>query len=611
MTIRRMAARLSLLLTTTVCLAATGPRNTTPSPRVPMGVYSCFVLNDLVNSAQGVVGADAPDVVVRRDPIRGTTVTLAPADAAIVQYLKTVLDDPAIAGLAPEIGWVLLNPKRPGPNPADPLPGAYDWNPLDDVFIAVNEWNTANPTLTPKGIQLMVSPGFNSPPWVFDDIDAGVCGTGAHPAQCTGSCDGLFMTPYPSPLIPVSPKCGYTTLFYRVESSPIQQMPLPMPWNEAYKTDWQAFITALNAQIQREPSASAFVSIAMGGPTASSTEMILPNETDQAPYENSAELLVLKTGPDGVVPPGEKAVGFSVSDAWDALLHIHYAPDASYQNSEKAFIEEWDKTIDMYSSIFKGITLVLTTSTDALPGFPGNTDSSILYPAPGFSADCDPASTLDAMECAAVTQVLTHFVNPTVAEGNAKAIWECGMTARRDATDLGTNGVRWLSAVTAAGTEPLPDTKYDMSRMIGGMQFGKSFSKQYLQMEGCPTYPKDCVGLTPAEGLGNVVRDSYFVGTAAGPIWGESNAVDYAHWNYSNAAMNFLQIYSDDVIYAEGLSNCKLVQIMGDPATGTPPDLSACAAKPGTALYEDSQITNVLLDLVSLSQLSITEPAQP
>jgi len=28
-------------------------------------------------------------------------------------------------------------------------------------------------------------------------------------------------------------------------------------------------------------------------------------------------------------------------------------------------------------------------------------------------------------------------------------------------------------------------------------------------------------------------------------------------------------------------------------------------------LYEDSQITNVLLDLVSLSQLSITEPAQP
>jgi len=79
----------------------------------------------------------------------------------------------------------------------------------------------------------------------------------------------------------------------------------------------------------------------------------------------------------------------------------------------------------------------------------------------------------------------------------------------------------------------------------------------------------------------------------------------------TDAPMNFLQIDSDDAIYAEGLSNCKPAQIMGDPATGTPPDLAACAAKPGTALYEQSQITNVELDLVSLSQLSITEPALP
>ena len=102
----------------------------------------------------------------------------------------------------------------PGPDPFRTAPGAYVWNPLDDVFIAVSQWNRTHSGSTPKIIQLLLNAGFNAPGWVFTNIDRSVCGGRAN---CTGSCDGLFMTPLP----PVSSHCGYTTIFYRTESTPI------------------------------------------------------------------------------------------------------------------------------------------------------------------------------------------------------------------------------------------------------------------------------------------------------------------------------------------------------------------------------------------------------
>ena len=115
----------------------------------------------------------------------------------------------------------------PGPDPFRTAPGAYVWNPLDDVFIAVSQWNRTHSDSTPKIIQLLLNAGFNAPGWVFTNIDRSVCGGRAN---CNGSCDGLFMTPLP----PVSSHGGYTTIFYRTESTPIQQQPFPMPWNFAY-----------------------------------------------------------------------------------------------------------------------------------------------------------------------------------------------------------------------------------------------------------------------------------------------------------------------------------------------------------------------------------------
>ena len=608
-----------LLIASAAALAATGTAGTTP--RVPMGVYARISLDSIYKNAMTVVGSDTS--AAELSPRRSPDVTLAPLDATVVNYITVLLDNPAVSGIAAEASWGLLNPGNPGPDPSDPAPGSYNWGPLDDLFIAVNQWNTAHADLPPKTVQFLLVPGFASPGWVFSDIDAGVCGSGTHPVSCTGSCDGLFITPYPSPIVPaVSNKCGYTTLFYKVEADPIEQLPLPLPWNAVYKNDWKAFLTAFNKQVQLQPSHTAFVSIAVAGPTASSTEMILPSSNNQKPGLNSAGLLALKTGKEGVVPPGEKPVGFTVPDAWDALLHNFYAPDATYQNSDLAFVDEWNAAIDAYGKIFSGITLILTTSTDALPDFPANTNTLLLVPAAGFESDCDDpkASPIRAMNCSAVTQVLAHFTTPAVGGKNAKSTQENGMTASRDGSDLGTNAVKWLAAISASGKAVLPGTSDSIPRILGGMQFSHSFSETTinarlggspLQAEGCPTFPKTlCKWLMPSKGLDNVQMLSFFPGTPAGPVWDASLSVDYHHWIYSYAPMNYVQIYDSDILYGSGLSGCNFEEITGNPAENKP-DVNTCPALPHTALFRDAQTTQEELELTNQILLFLAEPAAP
>lgn len=609
---RRIVTLISLLFVTST-LALTQGLPGPLSPRVPKGLYTNFILSGLVNQAEAA--AYPPPAVAPQYPNPNGTPGLV--DEVLIKYFLTLLSNPAVSGLAPQMEWADLSPNNPGPDPHFPAPGAYAWNPMDDVFIAVTLWNLTHIGAPPKTIQLIVSSGFNSPLWVWSDIDASVCGPKGTPG--CGSCDPLFMTPATAP--PVSHQCGYTTLFWRSESEPQEQIPLPMPWNAVYKNDWKNFLIALNRHVQLEPSSEAVVSIAMSGPTASSTEMILPSDNDQGPFEDANGDLTL-----GNLTGGEQPEKVGVPAAWNALFQNFYGSNSNYQNTDLPFIEEWKAVIDEYSQIFSGITLALTTTTDALPTFTVPAGSPLLNPAPGFESDCGSSNPVtdpnDAMACSAVTQVLVHFTNPLVGGSNAKSIWEAGMTAARDSVDLGTNAVKWLSATTAAGTAPLPGTSLHMSRMIGGMQFSHSFSDDKpdarlndntdVQAEGCPTYPKPlCLGpppLTPSEGFDNVMQLSYFPGTAAGPSWGASSNVTYANWVYTNAPMNFLEIYNGDIIYAMGLSQCQLADITGSPSTGTPPNVSTCIVTPSNPIYSDVQATQQELNLASQSQLSITEP---
>jgi hypothetical protein len=381
-----------------------------------------------------------------------------------------------------------------------------------------------------------------------------------------------------------------------------------MPWNAAYKSKWKAFLAALNSQVQQEPSSSAFVSINMAGPTASSTEMILPNQDDQGAYETGG-FLYLKTGAGGVVPKGESAIGVTVPTAWNMLFENFYG--SSVTNTDGPFIAEWDSAIETYSQIFSGVTLVLTTSSDGLPSFPAAA-SSLRVAAPGFDSDCDdPPSAGHAMACAAVTEVLTYFTNPTVGGKNAKAVFEAGMTASRaGAVDLGENGVKWLAWSTEAGKTPLPGTKYDMSQIMGGIQFATAFSPAAnLQLEGCPTYPTVCAGLTPSAGLRYVMELSYFDGTDGGPVWGSSVEVSHGNFQYYNAPMNYLEVYDTDIVYASGLTGCSFEAIAGNPAKSIPPDVTACEVQPTSPTFGDVQTTQEELQLSNDILLAIAEPS--
>jgi hypothetical protein len=477
-----------------------------PPPLFPLGIYAVVPVEAAVAAAPPP-GVSSSALNIRPDII------IPGIDAYLTGLYSTLLDNPAVSGLALQVQWATLNP-----NPlTDPNP--YYWNYVDDAFASVNTWNLNNPS-TPKTIQLIVSPGFYSPPWLFaDDLT---------------SCDGLFASP---PVIPPS-SCGYAT-FSDSTASP-GYTKLPMPWNLTYQAAWKTFLTALAARY----SNPSFVSIAVAGPTSASVEMILPH-TDA---DNSM---------------------------WDQLLTLQYPKNKSYHKTDQAFIDAWNSAIDMYSDVFIGVTLVVTTGN----GLPNLATDTPYTPASGFASDC--ANDKD-MDCQAETTILSHFVESSVGGFNGKATQTSGMEASRVKMDLGVDGVKslTLSKMTKGKAS---------TRILGGAQFNTSFSN-FAVKEGCtstfpPTsadapagcvvktwksqgvVPVSCIptaclapGVTtadlatfktfgkvpasdlisPEQALYNVL-EQFFTETPVGSLFGGTTAKD---------PLNYLQIYYPDIQYA-------------------------------------------------------------
>lgn len=571
----------------------------------PKGIYTIFLYAPTVQKAQMVAYGnttlpDYPNPKEKTDP----------TDAVLVNYFCALLNDTAVSGLAPLIGWVDLEPTKP--------PAVPTWNYLNDVFQAVNNWNSGtcpNQTAlstTPKTVQLIIAPGIQSPPWLFDELS---------------SCDGLFMPSRPK----VGRDCGQTSLFLEGENATPSQMPLPMPWNSTYKAAWKAFLVKLRKQIHRDdPTGKVFVSIDVAGPTSASTEMILPFQGNQP------AVLTL--------PNGEATIrNLDVATAWNDLFDNHYGAKSQYPNSDLAFVDEWNAAIDMFGEVFSGVTLVLEATADSLPDFPP-ANASLTTPAPGFDEDCSgspPGANADP-PCAAVTQVLYHFVNPFVGGKNSKETQEAGLRASQDFVNLGMWGVQWLAADTYGGGTPLLSTRGlpspgDISQMLAGLQFGKAISdgSDAAQAEGCAQLAGGCSGLTPEQLLYNVLAH-YFDGTFYGPTYASnpplsgSDSVDLAgtnlnggspNFNYANAPMNVLQVWDADVLYADGLANCRTDQITGHPGaspTPVPPDVSACQQVPMPTLGSDGptaqQMLNTALEQILglvAQQPPVTPPSAP
>jgi hypothetical protein len=457
-----------------------------------------------------------------------------------------LVSNPAVSGLNPEVGWSDLNPSF----------GAYDWTELEVVFGAVEAWNRANPNKPRKTVQIDVNPGFNTPQWVFDNMS---------------SCDPMFAAqpepdptdntklnskyvPYDPPRPGLVPKdCGYVTFLEAEHHNNPPYLPLPLPWNPYYKFAWATFVQALAEKYASNPD---LVSVTMAGPTASSSEMILPSETSDA-YDFYK---------------------------WNYLLALTFPP--SYQNSDRAFIEAWYDAIDLYSEAFSGLTLVITTGS-GLPNFlmptaPIGTANSTGSPfpnysiPPGFEPACGSMNLTKIMDCAAEESVVAYFADPLHGGFNLKSSQENGLGAGGvhddplGGGDLDAWGIKWLAETSEQGVTRLPGSNAYISKFFGGLQSGGDLtgSSKDLLSNGCnltaglggcltanpnPSYPQDNLPYPGgrAQGRYNFLA-AFFDGTKAGGYYGPgiTGGVYGAGVVPGLIPMNYLQMYDVDIEYA-------------------------------------------------------------
>src|ERR1700730_4115538 len=197
-----------------------------PTPPVPLGVYAVVPVDQ-------VLAAQFPGV-------NKNSISLPAANTFLNGFYSGLLNNPAVSGLALQVHWDTLNPNPP--TAANP----YSWAYVDDAFSSVDSWNLNNPTEVPKTIQLIVTPGFNSPSWLLNELM---------------SCDGLFS----SPAVPLA-ACGKVTFTHLTQT--VDGNALPMPWNATYQSAWKTFLTALAARYNgADSTGNPLVSIAVAGPT--------------------------------------------------------------------------------------------------------------------------------------------------------------------------------------------------------------------------------------------------------------------------------------------------------------------------------------------------------
>ncbi len=492
-------------------------------------------------------------------------ISTAQLDAYFDSLYQQLLSDPAISGLTLQVHWDTLNPNPPA------AANAYAWNPVDDAFSQAAAWNNQNPTQAPKTIQLIVTPGFQSPPWMLDQLS---------------SCDGLFATPAQTP----PGTCGKVTFTGYGEGGDGTE--LPLPWSPAYKSAWQTFLTALAARYGSNP---AFVSIAVAGPTGASAEMLLPNDS------NSAN------------PQTQFATPIAPNAMWRQLVALEYPGQAAYQNSDQAFVDAWEAAIDMYGELFSGMTLVATTGS----GLPNLNSTGFTIPS-AFSGDCNTPN----MDCAAETTILSYFAEATAGGPNAKATQTSGMNAAR--VNGGNLGVASVKAALAGygpvhgafGADPgrVAVQHFVFERSAGRRVHqrlptqpratrpppapfrpparGKLCPSRASQaclapgvgpvnLTGYGTFGKvPSADLIPPEQAEYNVLNVYFNATAAGSYFGATNG---------SAPLNYLQIYAPDIQYAEMNVNAPAQVVVG----------------PGITMTYSAQD---LLNLASQKLLSIAEP---
>jgi hypothetical protein len=500
-------------------------------------------------------------------------------DAYFAGLYASLLDNPAIAGLDMRAHWATLNPNDPASAAAP-----YVWDSLDLAFAAVAAWNAAHPTSPPKTVQLNLVPGFESPAWIFDHMAS--CDP---PDPALSPDGGTPFVPAPPASPPPGQPCDYS-YFVEVEGSapPYFSQRLPMPWSHTYIGYWRTFLTAVAARYGDNP---ALVSIAVGGPTASSTEMIMPNHADLDP---------------STLGPPYTTQWQSDLVHWNYLFATEYGKDLAYQNSDQAFIDAWNAAIDLYGEIFHGITLIATTG-DGLPDFSPASPLAARVPVTLQPECVDPD-----MDCGAQAAIVAHFLEPGVGGSNAKAVEQEGFIAQSAYVniDFDTAGMKWLAQATSGAHPVLGGSA--VSPILGGVEDGTTFSVREmpmgcLKLSSCPDAEaptercaEPCAAASCAVAVNCAEADSgaapsaeqtlynmlqaYFDGTPMAASFGMPTG---------QGRLDFFQMYAPDIFYAQGMGGCSSTHFVAqENDAGADAGLASCtAADPGSTIVSASGVT--------------------
>ncbi|MGO9338328.1 MAG: hypothetical protein ACLPY1_12555 [Terracidiphilus sp.] len=411
-------------------------------------------------------------------------------------YYGMLNNNPGVAGITFGIYWDRVQKSDPDcASLQDCKPGTDengdDWSYLDDVFTEAEA--------TGKQVQLILTPGVDSPSWLFDRL--------------LPTCDTLFGAGDPVPV----PNCGFVTFSKFPEVQHADGHRMPLPWSTIYQYWWQQFLIEVNNRYEDHKD---FAAIAIAGPICASTEMILPTTLNGSRQS-----------------PGVKA-----DHAWSTLIGNSYQLSSyEYQHSDKIFVEQWVTAIQTYEEIFKNVTLFL--SPDSGDDFPEFNDKTIENPSWLFTADCSTALAYP-MSCDAKTQILTYFLS--TQNGRQLATQVGGMTASSAVTPetgdtgIGVGGVKVLTGLPNDSQWPF----------LGGAEFDWSVTTDILSTregQGCTQaerMAKECKGISPELAAYNTLA-VFFYGT---------EFEDYYGWPQGTPAtgpMQWVDIDFTDIVWAQ------------------------------------------------------------
>ncbi len=450
-----------------------------------------------------------------------------------------------VSGIELGVPWCLVEICDPSSTKC-----SMDWSWVSDVFDVI----ASDPNLKNKTVQLNVNPGFDTPLWLLNDIN-----------QKMGSCDGYFNGTYTP-----SANCGTVTFSNFPECSHVAGQVLPLPWNSMYTSSWQAFLVDLRGWLQTVTNEQALVSISVAGPSGASPELILPTAGNKS---------YVRWNKKGVATLGcRKAGGGTDADTtdadtmWTTLIHSAQIPNGPNSNPSmysmfppQVFADYWNNAIDVYESVFSGITLVLTP--DSGSDFPEI--GSSLFPIPAttsiagvdnstanalWTVDCSTASlqsTDYTISCGAKVEILSHFITAQTyvanAGNNARSTYVGGMTSstctKTGFIDL--PGVKVLTSWSSLSSLP-------RQPFVGGAQFDHAVSGSSLDRS-----EEGCAGTTcsPDQAAYNALTD--FFNATEGEIYFQGSLTTPKgctgpSLNTQPAPIQYVNISYNDIQYAKG-----------------------------------------------------------